>query len=86
MRAVAAEPTPIASPHQSGVTLMPAATPCSRMIGIIAAVNGMLSIAAERTAATHISTIVAIEQIALDERMDELPEPSQETRCARRRR
>ena len=42
-------PTPTASAHHSGVTL----TPCvsmPRMIGIMAAVNGMLSIAAEKIA------------------------------------
>ena len=51
-------PTPIASDHHSGETLMPC---CSipRMMGTIAAVNGILSIIADRIAALHINIIEA---------------------------
>ena len=47
------------NPHHNGVTLMPFDS-MLRMIGIIAAVNGMLSITAERNAAIHMSTKVAV--------------------------
>ena len=58
-----AMPTPTARAHQSGVTF----TPCvsiPMMIGIIAAVNGMLSIAAENTADAHIRTRQAVSRSA----------------------
>ena len=51
-------PTPIASAHHNGVTLMPCVSN-PRIIGIIAAVNGILSIAADMTAEPHISMIAA---------------------------
>ena len=52
-------PTPAARPQRSGVTLMPWASILTSM-GSMAAVNGMLSMAAERIAETHISIKVAI--------------------------
>ncbi|SMG66964.1 hypothetical protein BMETH_796_0 [methanotrophic bacterial endosymbiont of Bathymodiolus sp.] len=51
-------PTPIARLHQRGVTLIPCASKPS-MIGTMAAVKGILSIKADKTAATHINTILA---------------------------
>ena len=51
-------PTPIASDHHNGETLIPCVSR-PRIIGIIAAVKGMLSMAAESTADTHISIMDA---------------------------
>ena len=52
-------PTPAANPHHRGVTLIPCAS-IPRMIGIMAAVKGILSIAADITADTHIKIRVAL--------------------------
>ena len=51
-------PTPNAKAHHKEYISTPEASMASS-IGIIAAVKGMLSIAADITAATHINTIVA---------------------------
>ncbi len=51
-------PTPKANAHHKGVMSMPCASK-ERRIGIMAAVKGILSIAADIKAATHMRTIVA---------------------------
>ena len=51
-------PTPMARPHHNGVTLMPTVS-MLRMMGIMAAVKGMLSMAADMMAPTHIRMMVA---------------------------
>ena len=51
-------PTPAARAHHNGATCIPCASMPSKM-GIMAAVNGMLSMAAESTAATQRRTMVA---------------------------